>query len=180
MADARHRLFRNHCGELVDEPTDEPTGTVVDGLTRWLDDVQQRGGLHEGHRRRLSPRTVVAYRYSAALLTAVVGGVPWPALDESHMLEAFDELPRGSWHSVGTAWQAALRWLGLGEAMPSRGYWANKPQKLTWDPNDYDRAFAALSEGYQRATRLRRGGSLSVSACALLVAVLGLRVGEAV
>ncbi|MCH9680373.1 MAG: site-specific integrase, partial [Deltaproteobacteria bacterium] len=28
--------------------------------------------------------------------------------------------------------------------------------------------------------RLRRGGSLSVSACALLVAVLGLRVGEAV
>ncbi|MCH9683736.1 MAG: site-specific integrase [Deltaproteobacteria bacterium] len=174
------QVLRQQLSEILALVDDAPEGDVADGLTRWLDEVERRAALRLGHRDRLSPRTVEAYRYSAALLAVELGGVELAQLDESLVLKALDSVSRGSWHCVGTSWQAALSWLGLAEVMPDRRHWANRPEPLTWDPEDYDRAFGALALAYDRATVLKRGGSISVSLCAVLVAVLGLRVGEVV
>ncbi len=176
-------LIEQHLGELqrlIVKAEGQPAATMAEGLTEWLEEVTARGALQHGHHRRLSSRTVEAYRYGAALLAAEVGCIAKYELEEQDILRAFDELSRGSWHSVGTCWQTALTSLGLAEVMPDRSHWANKPQLLTWDPADYDRAFAALHAAYRRARVVRRGGSVAVSSCALLVAALGLRVGEAV
>lgn len=177
---SQHREIRSRLNELLSLMKATPDGTVADGLTRWLKHSQARSELHASHRDRLSPRTVGAYRYGAAILTAELGDVQLGDLSESMLLEAIDNVSKGSRHNVGTSWQAALSWLGVADVMPNRKSWANEPQPLRWDPEDYDRAFAALASAYERAARRRNVASISVSLCAVLVAVLGLRIGEAV
>lgn len=164
--------------EILDD--DSSKGTLADGLDRWLASVELRTKLPREHRQSLSPRTLAAHRYAAVFLVSELGHVSIEEMCELQVIDAFEAISRGSWHAVGTSWQAALSWLDVADAMPDRKMWANKRAPLTWDPDDYQRAFRALTAGYERAKVLRRGGSIAVSRCALFVAVSGLRVGEAV
>ena len=153
--------------------------TVAEGLDRWVAEYRRRAALPVGHSEKRSERTAQHYAYAAALLIPDYGGMPLSQLTQSHVLAALRGIPPGSWMNVGGSWSAALHWLDVGHAMPPGDTFRSPPKPIDWQPDYYPRAWKALHEGLVRVRdHLKR--PTQVQLCALFIAAVGVRVGEAV